>query len=312
MVSNDFKYDVAFSFLAEDENIAERIADELRDRIKPFIYSERQKDLVGKDGVETFSKVFKEDARICVVLYRPNWGKTKWTRVEETAIKDRVFEKGWECLVVISIDSSQIPPWLPKSKIWLGFERFGVQGAASVIDARFQEAGGSTYELTPSEKAALLKKKSDVESKRQHFLDSEDGVRVAQQELRKLFEILQIKVSNIKKQLNISDISFVQKSATDCYIKIPKGHFTVAWSQQYSNSLQYSSLLIREFDEGQYWSEDATETQIHFTLDNQSNPSWVEESFPDRLFSSKDLAKRYLDRSLERAFKTKNTHPRGW
>lgn len=157
MVLNDFKYDVAFSFLAEDENIVERIADELRDRIEPFIYSERQKDLVGKDGVETFSKVFKEDARICGVLYRPNWGKTKWTRAEETAIKDRVFEKGWECLVVISIDSSQIPPWLPKSKIWLGFERFGVQDAASVIDARFQEAGGSTYELTPSEKAALLK-----------------------------------------------------------------------------------------------------------------------------------------------------------
>ena len=312
MTSDAFKYDIAFSFLAEDENTAERIADELRDRMNVFIYSERQKDIVGKDGVETFSKVFKEDARICVVLYRLNWGKTKWTRIEETAIKDRIFEKGWECLIVISLDSSQVPPWLPKSKLWLGFDRFGLQGAASVIDARFQESGGTISEETPSEKAARLRKKTESESKKQQFLNSEDGVRSARQELKNLFESLNVEVSKIAEKLNNPNITFVQKSATDCYVRIPKGHFTVAWSEQYSDSLRYSSLFIREFDEGLYWSDDAIETRIHFTLDSQSNPVWVEENLPDRLFSSRDLAKRYLDRSLERAFNTEDTHPRGW
>ncbi|MDD4874479.1 MAG: hypothetical protein PHE15_05875 [Dehalococcoidales bacterium] len=312
MESDNFKYDIAFSFLAEDENIAERIGDELRDRMNVFIYSERQKDLVGKDGVEKFSKVFKEDARICVVLYRPNWGKTKWTRIEETAIKDRIFEKGWEFLVVISIDSSQIPHWLPKSKLWLGFDKFGIQGAASVIDARFQETGGKITDETPSEKADRLRKKAESELKKQHFLDSEDGVRTARQELTKLFELLSVEVSKIAEKLNDPNISLIKKSATDCFVKIQKGHFTVAWSEQYTNSLQYSSLFIREFDKGLYSSDDTIETRIHFTLDKEGNPSWVEESFPDRFLSSKDLAKRYLDRSLERAFKTEDTHPRGW
>ena len=137
----EFKYDVAFSFLSEDEKIAETIANELRDRMEIFIYSERQKELAGKDGLESFSRVFQEESRVCAVLYRPNWGNTKWTRVEETAIKNRAFEKGWEFLVFIALESSQIPVWLPNTKIWIGFERFGIQGVTSVIDARFQEAG---------------------------------------------------------------------------------------------------------------------------------------------------------------------------
>lgn len=312
MESDYFKYDIAFSFLAEDENIAQRIGDELRNRMNVFIYSERQKDLVGKDGVEEFSKVFKEDARICVVLYRPNWGKTKWTRIEETAIKDRMLEKGWEFLVVISIDSSQILPWLPKSKLWLGFDRFGIQGATAVIDARFQETGGKTTEETPPEKADRLRKKAESELKKRSFLDSEDGVRAAHKELTKLFELLSVEVSKIAEKLNDTNINLIKNSDTDCFVKIRKRHFTIAWSEKYTNSLQYSSLFIREFDKGLYRSEDAIETRIHFTLDKEGNPSWVEESMPDRFFNSKDLAKRYLDRSLERAFKTEDIHPRGW
>jgi len=312
MASDDFKNDIAFSFLSGDESIAEKIGDELRDRMNVFIYSERQKELAGKDGVETFSKVFKEDARICIVLYRPNWGKTKWTRIEETAIKDRMLEKGWEFLVIISLDASQVPPWLPKSKLWLGFDRFGVQGAASVIDACFQKSGGTISEETSSEKASRLRKKAESEEQKQDFLNSEDGVITAKQELKKLFEILHSEMHKIKEKLDNPEIRFISNNPDKCSGEIPKGCFTFGWSQQYSDSLQYSSLLIREFELPPPLTKDVVETRVHFTLDNQGNPAWVEEDYPERLYSTKDLAKRYLDRSLERSFKTKDIHPRGW
>ena len=115
----------------------------------------------------------------------------------------------------------------------------------------------------------------------------------------------------ISEKLKNLKIQFIQNTKTDCYVRIPKGHFTVGWSQQYSNTLRYSSLFIREFKET-YREKDAIETRIHFTIDHLKNPAWIEEKNPERLFSTKELGKRYLDRSLERSFKINDIHPRGW
>ena len=89
--STEYKYDVAISFLQEDEPLAIEIADRLGGRVgvDVFVYSRRQNDLVGKDGLEAFSGVFGEQSRVVVVLHRGQWGQTPWTRVEETAIKNR-------------------------------------------------------------------------------------------------------------------------------------------------------------------------------------------------------------------------------
>ena len=75
-MSDEFKYEVAFSFLQEDEQLAIEIADRIRDRVCTaiFVYSERQNELAGVDGVEKFSLVFAEESRIVLILYRQNWG----------------------------------------------------------------------------------------------------------------------------------------------------------------------------------------------------------------------------------------------
>jgi hypothetical protein len=86
-MSNNHEFEVAFSFLQQDEQLAIDMSDRIRARVKVFIYSEQQKQLIANDGVDAFSQVFRTEARVVVVLYRENWGKTKWTRVEETAIK---------------------------------------------------------------------------------------------------------------------------------------------------------------------------------------------------------------------------------
>ena len=96
MESSSYKYDVAFSFMAEDEALAAQLTDLLQDRLKVFLYSRRQGEIAGTDGEKTFNAVFGEQARLVVVLYRSRWGQTPWTRIEETAIRNRAFEHGYD------------------------------------------------------------------------------------------------------------------------------------------------------------------------------------------------------------------------
>jgi hypothetical protein len=92
----DFKYEVAFSFLADDEPTARALSELLSPKVTTFVYSERQIELGGTDGLVTFSEVFGRDARTVAILWRPSWGPTNFTRVEETALKNRFFHDGPE------------------------------------------------------------------------------------------------------------------------------------------------------------------------------------------------------------------------
>jgi hypothetical protein len=70
----DFKYDVAFSFLQEDEGLATQINDRLQDRYRTFLYPKAQEQLAGTDGEMMFNAVFAKEARSVAVLLRDRWG----------------------------------------------------------------------------------------------------------------------------------------------------------------------------------------------------------------------------------------------
>ena len=71
---DEFDYDVAFSFLAQDENVANQLNDALSGRVQAFLYSEQQKQLAGTDGENTFNAVFGRKSRSVAILYRDAWG----------------------------------------------------------------------------------------------------------------------------------------------------------------------------------------------------------------------------------------------
>src|SRR5437870_578606 len=98
-----YEYDVAFSFLKDDEPTAAYLADLLAERYKSFVYSKKQEEVVGTDGQETFNAVFGERARAVVVLYRDGWGATPWTRIEQTAIQNRAMREGWDFLLFVKL-----------------------------------------------------------------------------------------------------------------------------------------------------------------------------------------------------------------
>jgi len=109
----EFQFDLALSLLDEDE----RLAHQVRELVEPasvFLYSERQLELVGNDGIEEFTALFGRDARTVAILLRRGWGETKWTRVEESAIRERFWRQGPDFLTVFRLDCEPMPFWVSR------------------------------------------------------------------------------------------------------------------------------------------------------------------------------------------------------
>lgn len=180
MTSNSFGYDIAFSFTSEDEALATKLNDLLQVEFETFLYSKKQEIVAGTDGEQSFGAVFGQDARFVVILYRANWGNTPWTRIEETAIRNRAFEEGYDFTLFMPVERGvELPKWVPRNRLYLGFERWGIKGVASVIEARVRDAGGTPRVESPVQQALRLQRKIEFEGERKQFLQSTKGVEAA-------------------------------------------------------------------------------------------------------------------------------------
>ena len=100
VAAETFKYDIAISFLSQDEDRASEIHRLLEERLRVFIYTREQEQIAGRDGEKVLADVFGQDSRVVVVLHRAEWGSTPFTRVEETAIRNRAYEDGYDFVVL--------------------------------------------------------------------------------------------------------------------------------------------------------------------------------------------------------------------
>jgi hypothetical protein len=307
MGADAFRYDVGLSFLAEDEPLAQELADTLQESLRVFIYSKQQESLAGKDGEEVFSRVFGHEARIVAVLYRQRWGETPWTRIEETAIRNRAFDKGYDFATFVPLEQPvALPEWLPKSRIWLDLARWGVQGAAAVLEARAREAGSTPHTETAVEVAHRKQREIERAERRKGVLESSEGVRLATTALIQLFKRLDAIADEIASKLTSLEIAKGGMDRTRVYTitnsacpeLTDSSRLTVGWSQQFGNSLQYSQLSVhlwrgkpghvgirpgapaRPFDERRF----------HFDLDSAGAGGWREIAGKRRFSTSDELA----------------------
>jgi hypothetical protein len=319
MNNTKYKYDVAFSFLAEDEPIVDKINTLVKGRLRTFMYFERQADIAGKDGEETFNQVFGSDARIVIVLYRENWGQTHWTRIEETAIRNRAFEEGYDFTLFIPLDPNHtVPKWLPKTQLWYGLDRWGIQGAASVIESKIQGAGGDIHETTVTEDAAVLAQEIDEAKNENKFLNSPQGVASANTEVQELFA----QVKKLSEEASNQDIKIEFAMKNDECVAYSNGvSLLFVWIYQYNNSLEESELLVRFLKGiaqpgghcGHYRDTERPVTlkqwQFNYGLDNQEHKGWRESS-DSRLFrTSTQLAGYSLKELLARIRQSYTARP---
>lgn len=291
----DFQYDIAFSFTQADEGVATRINDLLQDRYRTFLYSKAQEKLAGTDGEETFNAVFKDEARSVAVLLRPEWGSTPWTRIEQTAIKNRAFHHGYDfATFIVTVPKTPIPDWLPKPRIWYDLQRFGLEGAASVLAARIQERGGAAVEETLADKAARLERARKFNREKEAFANSEEGVKASHAAFQRL-------VADIKDSSNMLG-SRVQDVPYDGITMVVGNGvvLTVRYGCLYANSLDGAALRA-DFYDGvprppglrPVWKEPRTLKSWKFTfqLVGPGQSGWVG---PDRKEHSQEALADFL------------------
>lgn len=202
MTIKEYDFDVAISFLQQDENLATQLNSLLKSRVKTFLYSEQQKKLAGRDGEELFNNVFSKESRIVVVLHRNDWGKTPWTKIEETAIRNRGFEFGYDFVTFIPLDKPvNIPAWLPKNRLWVGLDRWGLESAASIIEARIQEFGGSIKIETVADKVLRAQEEIKDNQRRAIILGNSEGLQLTQKEYKNLISTFKQQLDEIKSTL---------------------------------------------------------------------------------------------------------------
>ena len=295
-----YKYDIAFSFLQRDEELAFKISNELSARLTTFIYSEKQKELAGRDGEILFNKIFGNESHVVIVFYRPDWGNTPWTRIEQTAIRNRGFQKGYDFVFFIVIEPDVVvPEWIPKSQLWYNYPRFGVDGITASIENKLQTMGVDTRPPTIEEKAFLLNNQLTKARSQKEFLNSEKVIPVADNEASNLYKITTEQYQNISRE-NSELRGELNNDSSGLRIKLFGFLLHVHWRRYYNNSLNNSALNVwlSEIDRNQFnWDPQyrfIVKHEFDFSMSISDDYGWRNKTSHERFFSSKELAEYAL------------------
>lgn len=251
------KYDVAISYLTQDEDLAFKIYTELGEIFRVFVYSQHQKELVGKGGVETLRDIFINRTNLIVILYKKGWGGTEWTGTEEKAVVDFGLKNQWRGILLVNLDGSNVPDWFPRAEIYLDYGKYQFDELIGIIKLRAQERGSEIKSVTAVEKAKMLEIRREFANRKKQFLHSEDGVNEASKEVRKLFE----EIEKICTKINSGTVRFDYKKKDDqtYYLKGFRQNdelgslgleIIVQWVPQYRNTLDESKLYVSKIDLG--------------------------------------------------------------
>src|SRR4030095_16822783 len=275
-MSNNFKYEVAFSFLNGDEHLALAINDLIQDRYPTFIYSLHQVELAGRDGQEMFDEIFGHQSRLVVIIYRKGWGESDWTRMEETSIKNRAYNTGYDFTLWIMLADSTPPQYVPKTRLWYDIERWGNSGAASIIESKINELGGFTREESASDKIQRLNRELEFEKYRKSYLRSKEGVKDITIELDELYNYLDKLSKSINEQKSEIYVN-IERKGLGIRLECNSLILNVSLVDCYANTLEHSSLIV-EYEKGwQYGREKGNRElveEFHFDIDRALKKIW--------------------------------------
>jgi hypothetical protein len=294
--SDQFRYDIAFSFSGGDEAAARELNDLLASQFRTFIYSDadKQAGLVGTDGEEKFGEVFGRDALTVAVLYRKGWGASGFTAAEATAMRNRAYSYGWDFATFIALDSSPVlPPWFPRNRIWFDLERFGIETAAAILAARIREAGGEPVEQTVESTARRTKAAMDDEARRLAFLTSQDGINAMTEEFAGLKTALRAAADE-----GLDLVSFESPNLMLASVTCGRRSTTVVLDQEYYGTTRGSCLRVVEHvrTSGQPSNDESREYRFDRLGQRQG---WRPDEGPETLTESKKLAAEIVKRLLD-------------
>lgn len=185
-----YEYDIAISLSAVDLEYAQKLKRQLNSNLRVFLYTDNQQQLVSKNGNIEFAEVFREKARIVVILAGRLWGTTFNTELEENAITDRAKEKDtYDFIVVIPLDKGSIPMWYPKSRIYANPHEYSVEQIARFIEFKFADSEGELKEVTLTDRLEEFQSRVEARAAHVRFLESDTSMGFAKEELNSFMKL---------------------------------------------------------------------------------------------------------------------------
>ncbi len=213
---NEFKYDIAISLCKEDVGYARDLVKALNPKLRVFFYEDRQEELVTKSAPEAFKKVFKEEARVVVILYRERWGNTLYTGIEEEAILERLKEgkgrEGHSFIFIIQFDKGKKPGWYPVKYIYADPYKYPIEKIAGLLEFKLSEIGVEITPMTFEERINWLRERLKKKEKILNYLSSDKSSSAVLEEIEKLKKVFSDKIEFLKRidifnRLNAEDIN---------------------------------------------------------------------------------------------------------
>ena len=103
-------YEVVLSFAGEDREYVDAVAEYLKDNtIKVFYDKYEEVTLWGKDLAEHLDKVYRGNARYCVMFISKNYANKVWTSHERRSALAKAIEEKEEYILPARFDDTEIP-----------------------------------------------------------------------------------------------------------------------------------------------------------------------------------------------------------
>jgi hypothetical protein len=310
--ADNFEYDVAFSFHSLDESLAFQLNDRLQDRYRTFLYSEQQKILAGRNGEDKFNEIFREKAKFVVILFRKEWGETPFTKIEQRAIRDRAYDQGYGFTLFIPTEKQPtMPPWVERTRLYFSLDRFGVDGAAAVIESKLQELGLAPVVEGPQERAQRLQRSLDFKAEKDAF-ERGQGPQAGSAAYLSVMaliknEVEQLAVSNA----GLSQMKMEQYSSWLLYGLGP--YLVFNWTNRYANVLE-NAFLEAQFYRNQpplpglmTWDQPEKMKLLKYRFDllRPGISGFVAQGSSRREFNESQLAEHILTDYMDEAEKFK-------
>lgn len=282
------KYDVAISLRWTDVDHAHGLYEALRDRLKVFFADEKQEEIAGTDGEETFGYVFRDQARVVVVFYRPDWGETPFTRAEESAIKQRAYHEGYGFSIWVPMtENKEVPPYLPPQQIWFDFSEYGISGLAAVVEKKVRESGAKVREKSPIDKLQSLSRRYEAKRKREDFVKSGEAIEIFMRDVKRIQDLVEAQLERVNEAFPHfrfgADFDKFNKYEKSIAIFSPRGRGLLRYHRKYADatigsylkwSLQKQSRNSRT---GGFALESYKGKTYELSLNDSGSPAWHEK-----------------------------------
>lgn len=151
--------------------------------------------------------------------------------------------------MVVCLDDAKPPKWIPSTKIWYGYAKYGIDGLLAAIDNRVTELGGRPKQDSLLERAARTEREREFAERKQLFASSVAGFKLAQEEVTRLGELLAKRVPELAAVSPGLELAFAKNDTNyrSFAASSPVGSFVLYWQPEYSNSLHGAGLLVIEF-----------------------------------------------------------------